>query len=71
MCAYVSFEVKCIVEAFATEAAQVPLGLIVTLDMSVQHPLVVEGLLANLQVAATPSRSFCFTSTFSHLSGLW
>lgn len=71
MCAYVSFEVKRIVEALATEAAQVPLGLIVTLDMSVQHPLVVEGLLANLQVAATQSRSWSFTSTFSHLSGLW
>lgn len=35
MCAYVSLEVKGVVEAFAAEAAEVSLGLVVTLDMSV------------------------------------
>lgn len=35
MCAYVSLEVKGVVEAFAAEAAQVSLGLVVTLDVSV------------------------------------
>lgn len=35
MCAHVSLEVKGVVEAFAAEAAQVSLGLAVTLDVSV------------------------------------
>lgn len=35
MCAYVSFEVKRVIEAFAAEGAQVSLGLVVTLDVSV------------------------------------
>lgn len=35
MCAYVSLEVKGVIEAFAAEAAQVSLGLVVTLHMSV------------------------------------
>lgn len=35
MCADVSLEVKSVVEAFAAEGAQVPLGFVVTLDMSV------------------------------------
>lgn len=71
MRAYVSLEVEGVVEAFAAEAAQVSLGLVVALDVSVQHPLVVEGLLANLQVATAPSRPLHSTSTFSRLSGLW
>lgn len=48
MCAHMSFEVKGVVEAFAAEATQVSLCLVVTLDVSVQHPLVLESLLANL-----------------------
>lgn len=55
MGSYVPLEVEGVVEAFAAEAAQVLLGLVVALDMSVQHPLVVEGLLANLQAATAPS----------------
>lgn len=35
MCAHVSLEVKGVVEAFATEAAQMSLGLVVTLNVSV------------------------------------
>lgn len=48
MCAHMSFEVEGVVEAFAAEATQVSLCLVVTLDVSVQHPLVLESLLANL-----------------------
>lgn len=46
--ANVPLEVEGVVEAFAAEGAQVPLGVVVTLDVSVQHPLVLERLLANL-----------------------
>lgn len=35
VCAHVSLEVEGVVEAFATIAAQVSLGIIVTFDMSV------------------------------------
>lgn len=35
VCAYVSLEVEGVVEAFSTEAAQVSLRLVVTLDVSV------------------------------------
>lgn len=48
MCAHMSFEVEGVVEAFAAEATQVSLCLVVTLDVSVQHPLVLESLLADL-----------------------
>lgn len=51
MRAYMSLQVKGVVEAFSAEAAEVPLGLAVTFEMSVQHSLVVEGLLAHLQTA--------------------
>lgn len=49
MRAYMSLEVKGVVEAFSAEAAEVSLRLTVTFDVSVQHSLVVEGLLAHLQ----------------------
>lgn len=48
MRAHVSFEVEGVIEAFAAEAAQVSLCVVVTLDVSVQHPLVLESLLADL-----------------------
>lgn len=51
MRAYMSLEVKGVVEAFSAEAAEVSLCLTVTFEMSVQHSLVVEGLLAHLQTA--------------------
>lgn len=51
MRAYMSLEVKGVVEAFSAEAAEVSLRLTVTFDVSVQHSLVVEGLLAHLQTA--------------------
>lgn len=35
VCAHVPLEVKCVIEAFATEIARVPLGLVVTLDVSI------------------------------------
>lgn len=35
VCAYVSFEVERIIEAFVAKGAQVPLGLVVTLDVAV------------------------------------
>lgn len=35
MCAHVSLEVKGVVEAFATEVAEVSLGFVVALDVSV------------------------------------
>lgn len=38
--AYMTLEVEGVIEAFATEAAEVSLCLAVTLDMSVQHSLV-------------------------------
>jgi len=47
--AHVSLEVEGVVEALVAEGAQVPLGVVVTLQMSVQHPLVRERLLANLR----------------------
>lgn len=46
-----TLEVEGVVEAFATEAAEVSLCLAVTFDMSVQHSLVQEDLLAHLQTA--------------------
>lgn len=44
----VSLQVECVVEAFAAEAAEVPLGLVVAFDVTVQHPLELEGLLTDL-----------------------
>lgn len=61
MCAYVSLEVEGVVEAFPTEAAEVSLVLVVTLEVSVQHSLVLEGLLANL-TAATRQTKLCLHS---------
>lgn len=49
VCADVSLEVKGVVEAFAAEGAQVSLGVTVALNVSVQHALVLERLLANLK----------------------
>lgn len=66
MRAHVSLQVKGVVKAFAAEAAQVPLGLVVTLDVSVQHPLVVEGLLANLHVGTHRQRRFNRSSSQQH-----
>lgn len=51
MRAYVTLEVKGVVEAFAAEAAEVSLCLAVTFDVTVQHSLVLEDLLAHLQTA--------------------
>lgn len=58
MCAHVSLEVEGVVEAFAAEAAQVPLRLVVALHVSVQHPLELEGLLADLKHRNTRSFSY-------------
>lgn len=58
MRADVSLEVEGVVETLPAEGAQMSLGLVVTLDVSVEHPLILEGLLTNLQEAepvnATP-----------------
>lgn len=35
VCAYVSFEVERIIEAFVAKGAKMPLGLVVTLDVAV------------------------------------
>lgn len=48
-----SLEVKGVIETFSAEAAEVPLCLAVTFEMSVQHSLVVKGFLAHLQTAVT------------------
>lgn len=53
MCAYMSLKVKGVIETFSAEAAEVPLCLAVTFEMSVQHSLVVKGFLAHLQTTAT------------------
>lgn len=57
MRAYMPLEVKGVVEAFSAEAAEVSLGVAVTFDMSVQHSLVVEGLLAHLQTAVAVNQT--------------
>lgn len=49
--AYMSLEVKGVVEAFSAEVAEVSLCLAMAFDVSVQHSLVVEDLLAHLQTA--------------------
>lgn len=43
-----SLEVKGIIEAFSTVCAEVPLDIIVTLHVAIQHALVGEGLLADV-----------------------
>lgn len=43
-----SLEVKGVIEALPTVCAEVPLDVIVTLHVSVQHALVSEGLLADV-----------------------
>lgn len=48
-----SLQVECVVEAFAAEAAEVPLGLVVAFDVTVQHPLELEGLLTDLRETDT------------------
>lgn len=55
--AYMSLEVKGVVEAFPAEAAEVSLCLAVTFDVSVQHSLVVEDLLAHLQTAVAVNQT--------------
>lgn len=55
-----SLEVKGVVEAFAAEGAEVSLGVTVALDVSVQHALELESLLANLK-PATVYRPIIFT----------
>jgi len=47
MCPCVSFEIKCIVETFATECTQVPFHLTMTFQMTVKKPLKMEGLATN------------------------
>lgn len=59
----VSLEVKGVVEALPAEAAQVPLGVVVALEMPVQHALVREGLLANLR--RRHKRKVCQVDFFS------
>lgn len=63
MCADVALEVEGVVEAFPAEAAQMPLGLVVALDVSVEHALVMEGLLTNLHEAKPRSVSRRFRET--------
>lgn len=43
-----SLEIEGIIESLPTERAQVSLGVVVALQVSVEHPLVLEGLLAHL-----------------------
>lgn len=43
-----SLEVKGVIETFPTVSAEVPLDIIVTLHVSIQHALVGEGLLADV-----------------------
>lgn len=73
MRAHVSLEVEGVVEAFTAEAAQVPLGLVVALQVSVQHPLELEGLLADLKHKIVPYslQKNCLCSCFSDVSGLF
>lgn len=42
------FEIKGIIESLSTEGAQVPLGFIMALQVSVQHALILKRLLAHL-----------------------
>lgn len=43
-----SLEVKGVIETLPTVSAEVPLDVIVTLHVSIQHALVCEGLLADV-----------------------
>lgn len=54
VCAHMPLEVEGVVEALATEAAQVPLHLAVALEVPVEHALQTEGLAA--QVAGMQGR---------------
>lgn len=44
----VSLQVECVVEALPAVGAEVPLDVVVTLHVAVQHALVGEGLLADV-----------------------
>lgn len=44
----VSLQVECVIEALPTVGAEVPLDVIVTLHVAIQHALVGEGLLADV-----------------------
>lgn len=44
----VSLQVECVIEALPTVGAQVPLDVVVTLHVAIQHALVGEGLLADV-----------------------
>ncbi len=44
MCTGVPFQIKCVVESFAAEGAQVSFGITMTLHVSVKQPLEAERL---------------------------
>ena len=44
MCPCVSLQIKCVIEPFATECAEIPLNVTVTLHVTVQQPLQREDL---------------------------
>lgn len=50
MSPYVSLQIKGVIEPFATEGAQVSLHLVVTLHVTVEHPLQAKAFAAQLTV---------------------
>lgn len=50
MCAYVPLQVEGVIEALATEGAQVPLYLVVALKVTVEHALQAEALATKVTV---------------------